>query len=319
MNVEQNVELGRKLYLGVEEVNVLAFSPKNAEIYKLTGYTPTEEQEQKEYVGEGTVKIKGEDGEEIEEVVKQVQVDVWVKGKKSGVIRPITFYIKNKGRVNAAGDKKQYINQVGETTWVADDSEFSDVKYDWFKFFIKKDYKTGEETARIPKEYRQALYGEEGLYSFLQTYFELNRYNEKNDIFLDNSRLFKGNFTELNNLVEPYAGNSVIVAYSVKEKDYDDGEGNVETKQFQVLENRYFAPGKQMKQFRLYASRGEQGIKDLKESTDKKLYAIRKFVKDTTDGENGIKNFFKPVEVQEYEAAEFATAGAAPTATGSDY
>ena len=67
MNIEVTEEFTRKLYLGVEEVNVLAFSPKNAEIYKLTGYTPTEEQEEIEYIGEGTVKIKGEDGEEVEE------------------------------------------------------------------------------------------------------------------------------------------------------------------------------------------------------------------------------------------------------------
>ena len=313
MNIEKNEVREKTYYVGVEEMEVLAFSPNRKELNNLLNYTPDEPQEEIEYVKNTDIKWN-KDGEEQEtKGVTQVQIDVWMRGKETGVLAKTSFFIAHFNRLNKDGEKHQYINQVGDTSWTADVTELKEM----FTHFTKKDFKTGKVTDRLEKIYRKALIGEEQLYAFLISWMDVNKFNEKNDVFLDNKKLFKGNFSELNSLIEPYSGNTVMVALSVKDKDITAEDETTTTKRYQVVENRYFCPGKYMRQFRIFDGRNE--INTLKESEDKKLYSLRKFVNDTTNEEHGIKNFFTCTTAKEFIETEFFAAGEKVSATSSDY
>ena len=285
MNVEKSERKERELLTGVGEVKVLAVSPTADQLVKIMGWTPKEDQKEIEYLGEKEVAIFG--SEETKSFPK-VDITFWVEEVKTGAKYPVRFTLVNCERTSKSG-KSAYINQLGLHTFVDDEANLQD----WFTKFENK--KTGETS---PKEYRKALIGEENLAMFLQSWLDFNKFDNKNNILLDTKKLFKGNFSELNELLDNFGDNTVIVAFTVKTKDVTNEETQeTETKSYQSINNKFFCPGRFMKSFRAYQKVDFKGL-------NKDNYDLMNFVKNTKDAEHGIKDFFVLEEVRPYDASQ---------------
>ncbi len=136
-NANKEVVKGIQLYTGVHTFNVVAVNPDMAAL-KALGYQP---QQEPAYIKEG------EEGQKI-------RIDFYLKAVNPDIRTKASYWLENKPRTNQAGDKTQFINKYGLTTWVKN----------------KEDGSFGEPVAtdRFSLEgVRPALIGEEDLHKFI--------------------------------------------------------------------------------------------------------------------------------------------------------
>jgi len=157
--------------------------------------------------------------------VKPVLQDV----KTGYITNDLTFFLENTTALSQTG-KTYYVNAVGDSRCVDSEDKLSE----WF---------------RKAMTYREAKSGEVELMKFIRrwmTNIELNveRGGHKNNILLDIEKVFKGDFSELNDLVNSEFAGTVTCQLHVTTKKDD------ETKFDQGVYNRNFLNGYCIQYFR---------------------------------------------------------------------
>jgi hypothetical protein len=289
MKIVQNEEregFDKKLYVGTAEVRVLAINPSNEELYKMLGREVPEEKAEIEYVKEDTdVKFTNSKGEEDSDTATRLFVDVWVQEVTSEEIMKIRFILTDFPQYNKDGSKQQYINQVGQTTWITVGDE--DSLPDWFTHWNIKDRITKEITDTVAKEFRPAMRGEADFYEFLKSWSNLNVWSTESDVFVENNKKFwRGNLSEFKPLLATLEDNTVLVQCGVKTVLKTDEEGNETSTDYQSIYTRAFAPGNSMKDFNFHKRNNFAGLKDAKYA-----YDLKNFFKNVFDEEYGFKDF----------------------------
>jgi hypothetical protein len=179
----------RKLFVGPALISVVACNPSQTEMVAMG----LKAEKDPEYVTE----VEG---------VKKVRIDFYVQNKD--LKTKLTFFLEDKERANKDGDKWEFINNVGQSTWGTSVKEC-----------IAKEGKNGN-TWFKPEGARKALVGEVDFYNFIKNWANVSPYEE---CMLDDIKaLFKGNFKELQGLVKMLAANTVWAMATVNEKNYQN-------------------------------------------------------------------------------------------------
>lgn len=219
-----------KRYIGVAPVFVLGVNPNKEELEKLYN---TQLENAPEYLSEVEV---GEDNHK----VPNVRIDFIVKtdAEKCGGIEfttKVSFFIRKEFKVNRDGSKVQVIDKYGRTAWVTQEQ---------YKNKEIPVYSNGP--ANIDKDYRACFHGEEDLTNFIKAYLNIPnvmKYVNEKWIMVDNpadceARLeniedyFKGNFSELREVITLQPNNKVKVLFGVRTTD--------DNKQYQTVYNQMF-------------------------------------------------------------------------------
>lgn len=219
-----------KRYVGVAPVFVLGVNPNKEELEKLYN---TQLENTPEYLSEVEV---GEDKHK----VPNVRIDFIVKtdAEKCGGIEfttKVTFFIRKEPRINKAGSKVQVIDKYGRTAWVTKEQ---------YKNKEIPVYSSGP--ANIDKDYRACFHGEEELTNFIKAYLNIPnvmKYVNEKWIMVDNpddceARLehvedyFKGDFSELREIIALQPTNKVKVLFGVRTTD--------DNKQYQAVYTQMF-------------------------------------------------------------------------------
>lgn len=231
--------------VGLFEANVVSINPSREDLERLLSIPELEKDP--EYLKED------EDGSQT------LVVSVWLKELMEGQLFNVKFFLKDSYRTNKNGDKHQYLNTAGVTSWADEPENLPS----WF----------GEGG----REYRKAHVGEEELYTFLRSWLnQLDTRDVDAKLDFDWAKLMKGNVKELRDMMgDPelptnYTGSLIALATVKTSKD---GE-----KEYQQVYNRDFLPGYQMKNFRLAGK--------------KKPKTVEKFVERIEDPEYGCKEFY---------------------------
>ena len=208
-----------KRYIGVMSAHVLAVNPDMAELSKIYGRDFDNEPE---YTGQKDVNGKNVEFARIDFILKNDEalnsIDFTTK---------ITFFLRNEYRFNspdAEVRKVQVIDRYGRTAWVTKEE---------CKAHAVPQYKSGP--ANIDADYRPAYVGEEELTEFIKNYLNIpnvTRYNKSTGVWsmvsnpedsearLDNiGNYFKGDFTELRNIIALQPENKIKVLVGVRTTD----------------------------------------------------------------------------------------------------
>lgn len=277
------------LKVGVGEVEIVAVNPDREELSEILG---KEIEKDIEYIGEKEI-----DGIK----TKTARISFYVKEKTGDKIDQITFFLENRERLNKDGNKTQYINNVGTTSWGASERDLAD-------WFTKRDY-------------RIARVGEGDLYEFLQAWLSKLDYRDADTtLSLNWDKLMKGNVKELREQIGGEYQDSIVVAYTVRNVEVTDKETEEKTtKQFQAISNKAFLPGYNFKFFKTRKFT-EDVLDTLRDKKPKELKAYEKFALKVTDKDYGIKDHFILDVVQEYDSSkDFASTDSVISEDGADY
>lgn len=206
-----------KRYTGIAPVYVVAVNPTKAQIENTVGYTPNEEPI---YVGETEV-----DGRK----VANARISFYLKPDAEKVdmeVAPInmSLFIRNEYRYNGDKTKVQVIDKYGRTAWVTiEQAKAHEIPM----------YSNGP--ARIDAGYRPAYVGEEDLVAFLKTYLgipNVDVYNSNTGTWSTHENpedceaglekiadYFKGNFSELKDIIALQPNNKVKALFGVRTTD----------------------------------------------------------------------------------------------------
>lgn len=220
-----------KRYMGVAPVFVLAVNPNKVELEKLYD---TELEKAPEYVGEAEI---GQEGNK--KKVPQVRLDFIVQtdvDKCNGIEMKtkISFFIKKEWRYNRDETKVQVINKYGETTWLPIENAKNGTVPETLSWFE-------------PADFRPAYIGEEELTAFIKAYLNIpnKSFRKKDGSVVElkdkseaEARLdkiadyFKGDFSELRNVIALQPKNKVKCMFGVRTTD--------DNKQYQAVYTQKF-------------------------------------------------------------------------------
>lgn len=220
-----------KRYIGVAPVFVLAVNPNKAELEKLYD---TELEKAPEYIGESEV---GQEGNK--KKVPQVRLDFIVQtdaDKCNGIEMKtkISFFIKKEWRYNRDETKVQVINKYGETTWLPIENAKNGTVPETLSWFE-------------PADFRPAYIGEEELTAFIKAYLNIpnKSFRKKDGTVVElkdkseaEARLdkiadyFKGDFSELRNVIALQPKNKVKCMFGVRTTDDNKQYQSVYTQKF---------------------------------------------------------------------------------------
>lgn len=211
-----------KRYIGVGTVKVVAVCPTAEEIKAI--YDRQEVGEEPSYLGEY-------------EGVKTARLDFIIQTlpeKNNGIesTNHLHFSLRDEYRFNMAKDKVQVIDKYGRTAWatVNRDIAFNPNDSKQFKVLGIPVYANGP--ANLDKEFRPMYVGEEALENFIRTLLNVpmtrkyvnGEWIEKTgkeledcEAILDNIKdYFKGDFSEIKNVLAYQPNNSVKILFGVK-------------------------------------------------------------------------------------------------------
>lgn len=277
---QQQAEVSKKV--GLFEARVLAINPTTEEFKEVLNIDLPEDSKATEYLGESRDKNTF------------LRIDFWLEEVKKKDKFKLTFFLEDKDRENKDGSKKQYINNIGTTTWAADENDLPE-------WFTKRDY-------------RVAKVGEEELYNFMRTWLELDYSKSDADLSMEWRKLMKGNVKELKDQVDgAYCTNIVALAtITVRQKDG-------ENKEYQSIYNKAFLPSYYLKNFRVVNYNDPTLQSNLRAKKLKDLKPVERFVVNVT-GEYGCKDYYILNDLQEYNADDNLVASdKAISEDGSDY
>lgn len=224
---KETVDFTYKKFYGVAPVTVLAVNPSKKELEEI--YNTTFESSP-EYVG-----VTTQDDKEI----PQVRIDFIVKTvkEKCGVelLNKMSFFLCNAPRYNRDKTKMQVIDKYGRTAWATPE----EVKNKTIPM-----YSNG--AANIDKDFRPAYIGEEDVINFLITFLNIPRVDrfvngvwekvdnpEDSEARLEHiSDYFKGDFSELKEVMNLQPNNKVKVLFGVKTTENN--------KQYQTIYTHFF-------------------------------------------------------------------------------
>ena len=269
--------------VGLFEARVLAINPDAEEYKELLGVELKEDSKATEYLG------TSQDGN------TTLRVDVWLQDVKSGDKFKTTFFLENKERVNKDGNKNQYINSIGTTTW----SDSPNSLADWF----------------TSREYRKAYVGEDDLYNFLRSWLGNLDYRDAETVLqLDWKKLMKGNVKDLKDQIDGEWCTNIVALATVKTVIKED-----ETKEYQSVYNKAFLPAYTIKQFRLVDFSNPSILDSLRKKKSKDLKPHERFVINV-HGEYGCKDYYILKDLKEYNSEDNLVASdKTMTDDGADY
>lgn len=229
----ESKETVKKLYIGIAPVFVLAVNPNKEETEKLYN---TELDEAPNYLSKAEVGPEGNKSE-----VPQARIDFVVKSdaeKCNGIemLTKVTFFLNRAYRYNKDNTKVEVINKYGETTWLPVECVKSGTAIpDNMKWYDTS-------------EMRPAYIGEAELTDFIKKYLNIPNKSFTNPKtkevkFIPNladaeARLdkienyFKGDFTELKNIIKLQPNNRVKGMFGVRTTD--------DNKQYQAVYTQKF-------------------------------------------------------------------------------
>jgi hypothetical protein len=226
---KESVEGSYALYKGVAALNILAVNPNKAELSELLG---REIEEEPQYVS------KTEEGK------AQVRVTFYAKTNPDhklnngiSLLIPISFILVKDFRVGQTSGKAQIIDKFGRTAWAT--------KEDVTNKRIPV-YTSGP--ANISSDYRPAWQGEEYLIDFLIQWLNIpgpanykdkkwvmKENTEDSEVSLNMDALFKGDMSELKELVETAKAYTVKAAIGIRTVENENG-----TREYQSVFTRKF-------------------------------------------------------------------------------
>lgn len=223
---KESVEDAFKLYKGMAAFNMIAVNPTKKELKTLQG---------RDIENEPEYKGKNDDGVDTMRVVFYAKTNP--EAKVNGGIElmiPISFMLTKAQRVGQTSGKIQVIDKYGRTAWATSEEVASKAI---------PQYASGP--ANISKDYRPAYQGEEQLVDFLIQWLNIPspanykdgkwvmKFNpEDSEVSLDMEALFKGNVTELQELVKLASAYLVKAAVGIRTTE--------EGKQYQAVFTRKF-------------------------------------------------------------------------------
>lgn len=223
-----------KRYIGIAPCFVSAVNPSKEEMEKAFNTTL---ENAPEYVGEQEV---DEDGQKVKYPNVRITFLVHPNPEKVGFdagLISVSLFVRKQFRFNKDKSKVQVIDKYGRTAWATAD----EVKNHQIPMYTNG-------PANLDKDFRPAYVGEEDLTNFIIAYLNIPsvmRYNraEKKWYMVDNPQdsecrldhiedYFKGDFSELKELLSYQPKNKLKILFGVKSGD--DG------KQFQAVYNQMF-------------------------------------------------------------------------------
>jgi len=271
-------------YIGLFKGRVIAINPDAEEFEKFMGFAPKEDTKQFDYLGES------------DEGNTELRIDVWLEETKERTRKngdkvkekfKISFFLEDTVRYNREGNKTQYINVVGKTSWADDPNNL----LDWF----------------AEREYREAKIGEEQLYGFLKVWLGNLDYESKKTILdLDWKQLMRGDVKELRDQIDGEWCNDIVCLATIKTVERDDG-----IVEYQNIYNSAFLPTYTIKYFENINYSDPEIIEKLKnkklesktsENRNRlRLKAYEEFVLKVTDEDYGCKNYYILKGMQPYD------------------
>lgn len=223
---KESVEGVFKLYKGVAAFNIVAVNPTKKELEELQGRSIENEPE---YKG------KTDDGVDTMRVVFYAKTNPEAKINNGiELLLPISFMLTKSTRVGQTSGKIQVIDKYGRTAWATKDELNSKTI---------PQYANGP--ANIDKNYRAIYQGEEQLVNFLIQWLNIpnpadykdgkwvmKANPEDSEVDLNMEVLFKGDVTELKDLIKLAPNFLVKAAVGIRTTD--------EGKQYQVVFTRMF-------------------------------------------------------------------------------
>lgn len=262
--------------VGFDEMNIVAINPTKEELESLLNFPDMKEPQ---YLGVFQDPDTGAD-------FPKTTVSIWVQGKVAKTPSNIRYSIVKRERFNKDKTKKQFINEVGDTAWGADEN--------WLKS-MATDMTVKEGTRNFYKgftsrEFWPAYSGEDKLFEFLQKWTNLDTREQGNQITLDRTLLFKGNYSEIQDLLKTeFANNTVCAPYTVRVVPNTDTNATPGSfKEYQSVYDEVL-PGSYIRYF-------QDGV------TNRPDY-VNKYIANL-EGEYGSKDFYVIGPVKDYNQAE---------------
>lgn len=257
---------GGFLKVGLAQCKVLAFNPSKEELEKILG---KDLEKDPEYDVDDDV-VDMDDGST--KVFKKQRLNVWLEEVKTGMKFVMRQTLIDKIQESKSG-KVRFVDNKGNLSYYVDSEEN-------LVAFMKEN---PHWVLRV---------GEHDLYRFLRAWQSNMNRKEVEDFSFSWADLVRGKTKELNSWIgSEYEGN-VLVLLCVKVDIKVNEAGEKEIKEYQDVYNRNFLPGDML---RYFTARGEVKSKMIKE-----------FIKEVTDPEYGVKNFYGGVlgEMKDYVRSE---------------
>jgi hypothetical protein len=288
MAIEGSVKKGQEEQvfskkIGLFEAKVIAVNPTAEEYADVLGIELKEGSKATEYLGTSN------DGN------TTLRLDFWLKEVKSGEKFKVNFFLEHKEKTNKDQTKKQYINNIGITSWADDENNLPD----WFK----------------GRDYRVAKVGEEEMYGFLRTWLgNLNYRSEGVVLDIDWKPLMRGNVREIKSQIDGEYATNIVALATIKTVEKDG-----EVKEYQNVYNKGFLPAYTLKNFRLVDYSKPEVLNGLRLKKSKELKPHERFVI-TVTGEYGCRDFYSLKDLRDYNSDENLVASdSVITNDGSDY
>lgn len=210
---EKRAEFARKV--GPATFRVVAINPDADKIKVL--YNQDEASKEPDYFGTKDMDVPDriETGEVIKvtKTIKTCRIDVFFEDTKTKSVVKKSFFLQDRAFVKKDLSKQQFINNLGKTAWVDDPANLPE------KFTQLKD-KQGVVLETIA--FHPAIMGEAELVGFLDQWLSINK-KKSYTLSVETDNFFKGNFRELQSLIESDISSSVMGIYTVRAQDTESG------------------------------------------------------------------------------------------------
>lgn len=208
----------KQLFCGLAEMEIVGINPTRSELMEIYGREPKDE-------GKPEFEYVTEDGDGND----KLQIKIFAKENKTGEVFNFSFFITDTDRYNKAATKREFINQVCQSTW----SEDEDSLPEWFTYFQNK-----ERESIGDKQVRVAKMGESAFYEFVRAVMRrVNYFSPETEVEFNFKKMIRGNFSELRSFLmnDEYSYPFTAMLY-VSNVENDSGEvktyNNVYTKKF---------------------------------------------------------------------------------------
>lgn len=270
-----------KKYIGVGSVNVLAVNPSKAKLSEIYGRDTDNEPVYVKEIESGEDKHKVAQAR-IDFIVKAADTCMDAQGQPIDLTTRVTFFLNNERRVSTKSGKIQVIDKYGRTQWVTE-SQLANHE-------IPLD-KNGN-PLNLDPDYRPVFSGEEDLTNFLRAFLNIpnpDKYvNGKwvpiedrsiAEVRLDKvANYFKGDFSELTEILTYQPNNKVKVLFGVRTTD--------DNKQYQATYNQMFLKNSVTDYSRLDSDVQSRKAAGAYPTTEFEAVAIKEYVNTPTDLSN---------------------------------
>jgi hypothetical protein len=165
-------------FIGLQKVSIIAINPTEKEYTELFQEEPEEIKYTWEYKG-----------------VRNVKLDFYLKSPQEDIFK-YSIYLKDEEKVSKTG-KNLYINCIGNTQWVEDESQLWESFTTFEKILSWENGRPKDKKIIGSKDYHPCKIGEDDLLHLLSIVQNIDPYNPESNVFLDLDKLFEGDYTEL--------------------------------------------------------------------------------------------------------------------------